>query len=179
LDIEFQNYKHESWYKWQHRIGRVAIVNSIGETVLDVYAAYPREDGVEKRVPPRRFGVSFQDLKYENGTQPSHKVERWVKQIIRDRNVIVHGGKHDLTAFDHELDVITKSKIVDTQVMYSYLQFHRTPGLQTVAAAILNEYIQGSEHSPVEDAQLTMKLYLRSNEYDRGAEVTKLAAEKQ
>ena len=57
LDIEFQNFKHISWDKWRHRVGRVAIVNSKGETVLDVYAAYPKEDGVNKLMPPPEFGV--------------------------------------------------------------------------------------------------------------------------
>lgn len=58
-------------------------MDSKGETVLDVYAAYPRIDGVEKRVGPKRFLVSFQDLKYENGAVPAHKVEKWVRHILK------------------------------------------------------------------------------------------------
>lgn len=169
LDIEFQNFKGKTDLKWRERLGRVAISNSIGEAVLDVYAAYPKHPDVKKNVPPREYGVEWHDLRFENGAVPAHKVERWVKQILNGRTVIVHGGKHDLTAFQIEKDVFANSKVVDTQNLYRDLQNDGTPSLQTAAYQILGESIQELEHSPVEDARATMKLYLLKHPYDRDA----------
>ena len=178
LDIEFQNFKHTSWEKWRHRVGRVAIVNSKGETVLDVYAAYAKEDGVSKLMPPKRFMVTHQDLKFNNGAVPAHKVERWVKQILKGRTVILHGGKHDLSAFVIENDVYADSKVVDMQNEYSHLQFDGTPGLATAAAEVLGESIQEVKHSPVEDAQTALKLWFQNHTYDKDAELAKIEAER-
>lgn len=177
LDIEFQTFKHPSWEKWRHRVGRVAIVNSKGETVLDVYAAYPKEEGIDKDVPPKRFMISHQDLKFCNGAVPAHKVEKWVKQIISGRTVILHGGTHDLTAFVIETGVYANSNVVDTQMVYCSLQSDGTPGLRTTAAAILGESIQEVEHSPVEDAQTALKLWYQKHTFDRDAELAKIRLE--
>ena len=178
LDIEFQNFKHFSWDKWRHRVGRVAIVNSIGETILDVYAAYPREDGVRKLMPPPDFGVQHEDLMFSNGAVAAHKVERWAKQIVRDRAVILHGGTHDLTAFVIEKDVYGRSKVIDTQQCFSYLQFDGTPGLATTASIILGEAIQLTGHSPVEDAQTALKLWKQNHSFDRDAALAQSKAKR-
>ena len=50
-DGEFQNFKHVDDLKWSHRAGRSAFVNTDGEVVLDVYSAYPKEEGVRKMMP--------------------------------------------------------------------------------------------------------------------------------
>ena len=151
-------------------------MNSKGDTVLDVYAAYPKEDGIAKSVPPKRFMVSYQDLKFCNGAVPAHKVEKWVKQIITERTVILYGGTHDLTAFVIETDVYANSNVIDTQEIYSYLQSDGTPGLRTTAAAILGESIQEVEHSPVDDAQTALKLWYQKHTYNRDAELAKIQA---
>lgn len=172
LDIEFQQYKRDSAKKHAHRIGRIAIVNTKGELVLDVYAAYPREDGVRKVYPPKRFLVESEDLLFENGAVAAHKVERWVKDIVKDRTIILHGGKHDLTAFRIEKDVFASSTIIDTQKLYaSHQPADGTPGLRTLTASLLKQMIQDDVHSPVEDAWATMQLWLLRNAYDRDAQV--------
>ena len=62
-DIEFQSYCREGdrhpdgRVRWRKRIGRIAIINSVGDVVMDVYAAYPKEADMEKRMDPGRFGV--------------------------------------------------------------------------------------------------------------------------
>ena len=178
LDIEFQNFKHTSWEKWRHRVGRVAIVNSAGETVLDVYAAYAKEDGVSKLMPPAEFGVAHKDLMFSNGAVPAHTVEKWVKQIVANRTVILHGGTHDRSAFRIEENVFARSKIVDTQQVYSYLQFDGTPSLRTTAEVILGLSVQQMGHSPVEDAQTALKLWQEDNSYDRDAALAKIEAER-
>ncbi|KAK5164631.1 uncharacterized protein LTR77_009837 [Saxophila tyrrhenica] len=174
IDVEFQTYKHEDWPTWRHRIGRITIVNSALEPALDVYAFYPRQDKVKKNVPPERFGIIVEDLLLCNGAQAAAKVERWTKELIRDRTVIVHGGKHDLSAFIFEPDVFAKSTIVDTQVIYGHLQTRDyTPGLRTTAERILGVSVQQmGHHTSIEDAQTTMKLY------DREAEKARIEAER-
>ncbi|TKA29568.1 hypothetical protein B0A50_03581 [Salinomyces thailandicus] len=158
LDIEFQHYM-ATGCKGAHRLGRAAIVNSRRQTVLDVYAAYPREEGVRKIMPPERFMVNKKDLLYSNGAVPAWKVEKWIKGIAKGRKVIVHVGKHDLTAFRFEENVWAESQIIDTQIVYSHLQHDHTPGLATCAAKELGKTVQAEGHSPVEDAATSMELF--------------------
>lgn len=170
IDIEFQHYK-STGYKGGHRLGRPTIVNTKGEVVLDVYAAYPREEGVSKRMPPEEYNVDKRDLLFHNGAVAAHKVERWIKNIVQGRKVIMHGGKHDMTAFQFATDVWAGCEIVDTQQEFSHLQRDGTPGLQTCAAIVLSEMVQMNGHSPVEDAVTTLKLWQRKypDAYDRAA----------
>jgi hypothetical protein len=173
---EWRDSGHKDWFKNYHRVGRVAIVNSKGEAILDVFAAYPKQDGVYKFVPPRRFGVTKEDLKYENGAVPAYKVERWVKQLLNGRKVILHGGKHNRTAFTIEKGVFANSDVIDTQVIFSDLQDDGTPSLKTTARAELGEDIQeDGVHTPIEDAQMAMKLYQHSERQKQGATVNAAA----
>ncbi|KAK4544280.1 hypothetical protein LTR36_004490 [Oleoguttula mirabilis] len=174
LDIEFQKYKIAGEAKERQRIGRIAILNSKGEVVLDVYAFYPREQGVEKRWQPACFGVVTQDLLYRNGAVAAAEVEAWVAQIVKGRTVVVHGGKHDMSAFYYEKEAIwATSTVVDTQSLYGQV------ALPTLADAYLGMSIQaGGFHSPVEDADATRELHLRLHPYDRDAEVARIEAER-
>lgn len=172
LDIEFQKFQREGHAKQQHRVGRIAVVNTKKETIIDVFAAYPREDGIEKKWQPSIFGVTFKDLRYDQGAVPAAKVERWIKEIIKDRTVIVHGGQHDLTAFYIEQNVYANSHVEDTQ------HFYGQRGLKKLASDLLGREIQKVEHSPVEDAISTMELRLRVRPYDRAAELAKFEAER-
>lgn len=79
--------------------------------------------------------------------------------IITNRTVVVHGGKHDRTALSPE--VWKNATVVNTQQLYSHLQPRDgTPSLVTVAAHILGKEVQVGGHSPVEDAATAMELYL-------------------
>lgn len=167
MDIEFQNYKRNGLNR--HRVGRVAIVSIRGETVLDVFAAYANEDGVTKFLPPRslHLGVAYADLKFDNGAVPAQKVENWVQNIVRDRTVILFAAKGDREAFYHlGSDVFSRSKIIDMQVEYSYLQNSGPPKLRLAAERILGRMIQTGDHSPVEDAAAAMDLFLVSPKWD-------------
>lgn len=169
MDIEFQDYKRVGC-KQSHRVGRVAIVNTRGETVLDVYAVYNNEHNVKKKFPPARFGVKRDDLVFDNGAVHASEVEQSVKQILQDRTVIMHDGRHDQTAFYLVPDVFSASKIFDTQSHYSYMQFDGRPGLRTLTSSILGRTIQaGGRHSPVEDAVATMDLWLVDHKWDAKA----------
>lgn len=62
VDCEFQEYRRVGAVKWEHRIGRVAIVNTRGETVYDTYVRYDYDAEVSVKLPPRRFNVTWKDL---------------------------------------------------------------------------------------------------------------------
>ncbi|KAK4953712.1 auxilin-like clathrin-binding protein required for normal clathrin function [Elasticomyces elasticus] len=176
LDIEFQKYRPLGAPKEIHRIGRIAILNSKGQVVLDVYAAYPRVEGVAKcRLLPE-YGVEWEDLLYHNGAVKAIKVEQWVKRVVQDRPVVMHGGKQDLTSFFFETSIWATSRIIDTQVVFSDQQpKDGTPSLKTLAATIINRPIQKVFHSPVEEADAMRQVLLTRMPYDRDAELAKVA----
>ena len=141
IDIEFQKFidekgpKHANGTpKIMHRIGRIAVLNSEGEVVLDTFAIYSNEDGVEKwwAGTKYRFGVESSDLKFQNGGKAAQDVEKWVAKIVKGRRVVLHGGKHDITSFYYQKDVWATSTIIDTQQLYSHMQDDGTPGLNTL-----------------------------------------------
>ncbi|KAK5694780.1 hypothetical protein LTR97_009370 [Elasticomyces elasticus] len=177
FDIEFQKYRPLGAPKEIHRIGRIAILNSKGQVVLDVYAAYPRVEGVAKcRLLPE-YGVEWEDLLYQIGAVKAIKVEQWVKRIVQARPVVMHGGKQDLTSFFFETNIWATSRIIDTQVVFSDQQpSDGTPSLKTLAKTIINRPIQRVFHSPVEDADAMRQILLTRMPYDRDAELAKVMA---
>lgn len=177
IDIEFQKYHVEGAPKQSHRIGRIAALNSKGDVALDVYAIYPREEGVKKCYQPARFGVTTKDLLFKNGGVAARKVERWVANLVKDRTVVIHGGKHDLTSFYFKKDVWANSTIHDTQHIYSHMQHDGTPGLGTLAYKLLGRQIQVDQHSPYEDVEAMREMYLMKYPYDRDAELATLRAQ--
>ncbi|KAK4565906.1 hypothetical protein LTR86_003755 [Recurvomyces mirabilis] len=182
VDIEFQNYKVDNSGPQKHRIGRIAILNTRGDVVLDAYAVYKNEDNVEKCFGPiywqEAFGVTKRDLILENGAIFASKVERWAANIFKDRIVVMHGGTHDRSAFYLTPKIFETSSIVDTQELYHYEQHDGTPGLKTLAGRILGRGVQKGAHTPVEDADATRELYLLKHPYGRVAEKAKVEAEK-
>jgi hypothetical protein len=183
FDAEFQNFKHADGLKWKHRIGCVALVNTAGEAILHVYAAYPREENVRKMVSRKGgvdvFNMDHRDLRFKNGAVEAHTVEKWVAEILKGRHVIVHGGRGDLCSLMYEQDAFENSTgVIDTQNVYSYLQpKDGTPSLKNTAEAILDIIIQEQGHTAVEDAAATVQLYLKKDPYDREAEEKRIRHE--
>ncbi|KAK5119819.1 hypothetical protein LTR85_007145 [Meristemomyces frigidus] len=161
LDIEFQTYLPIGSPKWIQRLGRPTLRNTRGHTILDVYCYYPTEKGVKKGTPPKRFNVAWPDLMKQHGAKPAQTVEKWIATIVKDRTVVVHDRRGDLTAFQYEQEAFKDSKIVDTQAVYSHLTRSRRPGLALCAEEELGIIIQEDSHSPVEDADATMQLFLK------------------
>lgn len=172
LNIEFQKYKYNGEQRFGLRVGRIAILNSVGDTVLDVYAFNPREAGIEKRRQPVEFGVITEDLLIVNGAKPAATVEAWVARIVKNRIVVMHGSTNDLKAFYYQQDIWATSTVVDTQHLYGQIN------LPKLAKDYLGKTVQGGIHSPVEDADATRLLYLRLRPYDRAAELAKIEAER-
>ncbi|OQO15141.1 hypothetical protein B0A48_00523 [Cryoendolithus antarcticus] len=180
VDLEDQEIVFDDGSKNQHRIGRIAITNTIGQSGLDTYAAYCNEDGVRKKVPPERFMVAKSDLLIANGAQPARLVEKWVMELLTDRPVIFHDKTSDIKKFYH-FDAAKffedHCTLIDTQELCFGLDDNKKPSLATCARLILGEEIQGKVHSPVEDSQTAMKLYLRDYPYDRAAMLAKMKSD--
>lgn len=177
LDVEFQEYFVAGTIKWQHRIGRVAVVNTKKEAILDVYAAYPADENIKKKMPPEMFGVTKNDLLYQNGAVPARIVEKSLAKIMKGRPVVVHGGELDQKCFFFETKAWEKvTKVVDTQDLYWGMNGKQRWGLANLAGEVLGETIQVDEHTPVEDAKTTMTLYLRKQPFDRNKAVAKYVA---
>ncbi|EME81952.1 uncharacterized protein MYCFIDRAFT_77732 [Pseudocercospora fijiensis CIRAD86] len=173
MDIEFQDWKKDG--RRSNRLGRVAVTNTLGQVILDTFVYYKNEKhlGIEKVLPAewRGFGVTHEDLKKDNDAQPAERVEGWLVRILTGRPVVLHGGSNDKKAFYiHEDFLFNHPQVVDTQVLYSYeVDNNRQPGLRACAQDVLGKTIQVDNHSPVEDAQTTMELYLLKQPYQRPA----------
>ena len=157
LDIEFQEYRAKDSVKWSHRIGRIAFVNTRGDTIYDTYVRYEFDENVNIKMPPACFGVTYRDISIANGAKPISEVEKELQKIMAGRTIIGHGMRLDIGAIKEELwnDV----DVVDTQNIYGQV------ALSTLSARYLEKSIQQSYHDPSEDARATMLLYLRHHPY--------------
>ena len=81
LDIEFQEHREKGAEKWGHRMGRIAIVNTRRQTVLNTYVRYEYDAEVSTKMPPPVFGVTRKDLYLRNGARESMEVERELKKV--------------------------------------------------------------------------------------------------
>lgn len=176
FDDEHQTVLRKGALKWKERLGWVAVVNTKGESVLDVFAAYDHEDKARKEYPPERFGVGMEDLLFDNGAVRAKVVEKWLAEIFEDRPVVMHDKSGDMKLFEHETPFV-RATVQDTQDMYLSGSGQRQ-GLAKVAREILHREVQvGDKHTPTEDAATTMDLYLLKHPYDRVAEKAKLEAQ--
>ncbi|KAK4539704.1 hypothetical protein LTR36_010415 [Oleoguttula mirabilis] len=91
VDFEFQHFMRDDC-KDGDRTGRAAVTNVRKDVILDVYAVYPREEGVRKMMPPEEPMDNDLDILFDNGAVPTNKVDIWIKEIVKNRTVIVHGG---------------------------------------------------------------------------------------
>lgn len=161
IDIEFQECKREGAEKWHHRIGRIAFVNTKGDTIYDTYVRYEDEKDLAAKVNPR-FGVTWRDLKIQNGAQPIQEVEWDLSKIMCGRIIIGHGMRLDIGAIEKKLwDGV--EKIVDTQHIYGQV------GLGKLVDRYLHD-IEFTWHDPTHDAKATMLLYLRKYSYKNRTE---------
>lgn len=182
FDAEFQTYRDAGQEKFKHRLCRFALVNTLGQVVVDFYVCYPQKAGTIKRCPPKRFMVEPPDLLIKNGAVPGHKAEAQLKRLMKDRPIVVHDKRGETTTlfFEDCKDAFSASngvKLYDTQELYSHLQSDGTPALSTVYQLTTGKAIQkGDIHIPVEDSQATMELFKLKYPYDRAAEKNKVDA---
>ncbi|KAK6440767.1 3'-5' exonuclease [Oleoguttula sp. CCFEE 5521] len=175
LDGEFIDTIFTDRRKNGSRFARVAVTNTIGQTIIDVCPTYDKEPGLIKKLPPKSvgdFGVDWPDLEYKKGARNGLEVEQELVKLLANRPVVVHAGKGDAKAFyylDGEDFFAKHCQLFDTQEMYSHLAYDGAPSLKTCASAVLGKSVQVGGHTPVEDAQTAMELYLPEHPYDRTA----------
>ncbi|KAM9837575.1 RNA exonuclease 4 isoform 1-T2 [Aulostomus maculatus] len=133
-------------------LARVSLVNQFGKCIYDKFVK-PTEKVTDYRTAVS--GIRPQDIKNGEGVQT---VQREVAEILQGRIVVGHAIHNDLKILllDHP-----KKKIRDTQKYKPFKKRVKSsrPSLKLLCREILNVKVQQGEHSSVQDAQATMRLY--------------------
>ncbi|XP_058476430.1 RNA exonuclease 4 [Solea solea] len=133
-------------------LARASLVNQFGKCIYDKYVK-PTERVTDYRTA--FSGIRPEDIK--NG-EDARVVQREVAEILRGRIVVGHAIHNDLKILllDHP-----KKKIRDTQKYKPFKKIAKSgrPSLKVLCKEVLNVKVQQGEHSSVQDAQATMRLY--------------------
>lgn len=131
-------------------LARVSIVNQFGHCVYDKFVK-PEEPVTDYRTFVS--GIRPRDL--VNGSHIDI-VRPEVAEIFKGRIVVGHSIHNDLQALFLRHP---KRDIRDTSHYFRRHFAGHVPSLKRLAETMLNLKVQSGEHSPVEDAQATMRLY--------------------
>ncbi|XP_054914105.1 RNA exonuclease 4 [Poeciliopsis prolifica] len=133
-------------------LARVSLVNKFGKCIYDKYVK-PTEKVTDYRTAVS--GIRPQDIKDGEDIQT---VQREVADILKGRIVVGHAIHNDLKILllDHP-----KKFIRDTQKYKPFRRIAKSsrPSLKVLCREVLNVKVQQGEHSSVQDAQATMRLY--------------------
>ncbi|KAH3679074.1 hypothetical protein WICMUC_001270 [Wickerhamomyces mucosus] len=142
-------------------LARVSIVNFHGFPIYDKFVK-PREKVVDWRTWVS--GIRPHDMK---NAISFVQCQKEVSELMNNRVLVGH-------AIDHDLDALLLSHpkylIRDTSKHQNFkkLSKGKTPSLKKLAKHFLDLDIQGGEHSSVEDAKATMRLYkLEKKEFEK------------
>lgn len=133
-------------------LARVSLVNQFGKCIYDKYVK-PTEKVTDYRT--HVSGIRPEDIKEGEHIDT---VRRDVADILQGRIVVGHAIHNDLKILllDHP-----KKKIRDTQKYGPFKKIAKSgrPALRVLCREVLNVKVQQGEHSSVQDAQATMRLY--------------------
>ncbi|KAJ0060136.1 hypothetical protein NL108_003976 [Boleophthalmus pectinirostris] len=133
-------------------LARVSLVNQFGKCIYDKYVK-PTEKVTDYRT--HVSGIRPEDIK---DGEDIDTVRKEVAEILRGRIVVGHAIHNDLKILllDHP-----KKKIRDTQKYEAFKKMAKSgrPALRVLCREVLNVKVQQGEHSSVQDAQATMRLY--------------------
>uniref|UniRef100_A0A1A7XHM2 RNA exonuclease 4 n=1 Tax=Iconisemion striatum TaxID=60296 RepID=A0A1A7XHM2_9TELE len=133
-------------------LARVSIVNMFGKCIYDKFVK-PTEKVTDYRTAVS--GIRPEDIKDGEDMQT---VQKEVANILQGRIVVGHAIHNDLKILflDHP-----KKNIRDTQRYKPFKKIVKSgrPALRVLCKEILNVKVQQGEHSSVQDAQATMRLY--------------------
>lgn len=133
-------------------LARVSLVNKFGKCIYDKYVK-PTEEVTDYRTAVS--GIRPEDIK---DGEDVRTVQKEVGDILKGRIVVGHAIHNDLKILllDHP-----KKKIRDTQKYKPFKKLVKRgrPSLKVLCKEILNVKVQQGEHSSVQDAQATMRLY--------------------
>lgn len=134
-------------------LARVSVVNQYGYCLYDKFVR-SREDVTDYRTWVS--GVRKKDL--DHG-EDFLTVQKDVAELLKGKILVGHALQNDMKVLflDHP-----KRMVRDTHLYEPFRQMFksRRPGLKSLVEKILNVKVQQGEHSSVEDAQATMKLYM-------------------
>lgn len=131
-------------------LARVSIVNQFGHTIYDKFVK-PNEKVTDYRTFVS--GIRANDLK--DGL-PEDLVKKEVENLIRGKLLVGHAIKNDLNVLGLKHP---QQFIIDTSIYFKKMFNGKTPSLKRLAETLLNVKVQTGEHSSVEDAKATMRLY--------------------
>ncbi|XP_060697628.1 RNA exonuclease 4 [Hemiscyllium ocellatum] len=133
-------------------LARVSIVNQFGKCIYDKYVK-----PTEKVTDYRTWVSGVRPADMRNG-EDFKVVQREVAEILEGRVLVGHAVHNDLKILflDHP-----KKNIRDTQKYKPFKTAVRCgrPSLKHLCSKVLKVKVQESEHSSVQDAQATMRLY--------------------
>ncbi|KAF3853512.1 hypothetical protein F7725_014200 [Dissostichus mawsoni] len=133
-------------------LARASLVNQFGKCIYDKYVK-PTEKVTDYR-------TAFSGIRPEDiiDGEDLQTVQREVAEILQGRIVVGHAIHNDLKILllDHP-----KKRIRDTQKYKPFRKIVKSgrPSLKLLCREILNVKVQQGEHSSVQDAQATMRLY--------------------
>jgi RNA exonuclease 4 len=137
---------------YESALARVSIVDFHGRQIYDSYVK-PREAVTDWRTPVS--GISRKEMRF---ARDFDEVQQEVYNILKDRVLIGHDLKHDLTALmlSHP-----PRDIRDTAKFPGFKKYGngRKPALRILAHEILGVEVQAGAHSSIEDARVTMLLF--------------------
>jgi len=148
IDCEMVGYGYHGRHS---QLARVSIVNMYGHCLYDKFVK-PREKVTDYRTWVS--GVRPEDLQ---NAEPFEKVQKEVHDLVKGRILVGHALKNDL-----ECLVLSHPKhlIRDTSPYFRKLQGGKSPSLKSLSKKYLGVKVQSGEHSSVQDAQATMRLYM-------------------
>lgn len=133
-------------------LARVSIVNQFGKCVYDKYVK-----PTEKVTDYRTWVSGIRPENIKDG-EAFKVVQKEVADILKGRTLVGHAIHNDLKILllDHP-----KKRIRDTQKYKPFKAVTKCgrPSLKHLCREILKIKVQESEHSSVQDAQATMRLY--------------------
>jgi RNA exonuclease 4 len=133
-------------------LARVSICNQFGKCVYDKHVA-PDVKVVDFRTAVS--GVRPSDLLETNGALPFEIIQMECREIFRNRIVVGHQLNSDFSVLKIKHP---KVNIRDT-AKYFVETYGRTPSLKLLVRDFLEVGFQSGEHSSVQDAQATMRIY--------------------
>ena len=133
-------------------LARASIVNQFGHCLYDKFVK-PTDKVTDYRT--KVSGIRPQDIK---DGEDFKEVQKEISDMLKGRILVGHSVHHDLKV----LHIYRPKEMIRDTSSYKTFRVsfgNRTPSLKNLTAKMLGVTVQEGEHSSVQDAQATMRLY--------------------